>query len=57
MEQIQYLIPAALIIGPDQKILLIKKSTARTEICIDKWEIPGGTIKFGENFEQALKRR
>lgn len=50
MEQVQYLIPAALIIDPDKKILFVKKSTARTQICIDKWEIPGGTINFGENF-------
>lgn len=57
MEQIQYLIPAAVITNSEYQILFLKKKTARTNICIDKWELPGGTIQFGENFYDALKRK
>lgn len=57
MEQIQYLIPAAVITNSEGKILFLKKETARVDICIDKWELPGGTINFGETVEQALKRK
>lgn len=57
MDKVQYLIPAALILDSEGKILFAKKSAARTEICIDKWELPGGTIKFGESVEEGLKRK
>lgn len=52
-----YLIPAALIVNSGKEILLIKKSSAKTALCVDRWEIPGGTLKFGEKFKDGAKRK
>lgn len=56
-KQVQYLIPAALIVNLNGEVLLIRKSSARTELCVGRWEIPGGTLKFGEEFEDGAVRK
>lgn len=56
-KQVQYLIPAAVVVNSEEKILMVKKSTARTALCVNRWEIPGGTLKFGEKFKDGLKRK
>lgn len=56
-EQIQYLIPAALIVNSEGKVFFTKKSSARAEICVDRWEIPGGTVRFGEDPLEGLRRK
>lgn len=57
MGNTQYLIPVAVITNSENKILFVKKLTARSADCVDKWELPGGTIEFGESFEQSLQRK
>lgn len=53
----QYLIPVAVIKNPEGKILFIKKSIAKSEVCINRWELPGGTVPFGVTFKDALKEK
>lgn len=45
----------AVIINRDKKIFLHKRGKkARNEV--DKWGSPGGTLKFGESFEETVMR-
>lgn len=45
----------AAIFDKDGKLFIAKRGKkARNER--DKWEIPGGSVEFGETFEQAIKR-
>lgn len=45
----------AVIFDKDGKLFIAKRGKkARNER--DKWEIPGGSVEFGETFEQAIKR-
>jgi len=41
----------ALIIGPDDRLLLIRSDRWKSE-----WVIPGGHIELGERMEEALRR-
>ncbi len=45
----------ALIFNDQNQFLMMKRGQkAKNEV--GKWEIPGGSVEFGETFEQALKR-
>lgn len=44
----------ALILNPEGKMLLIKRSRGNT--LADTWDIPGGRMQFGESLREALQR-
>lgn len=44
----------ALILNPEGKMLLIKRSKGNT--LSDTWDIPGGRMQFGESLREALQR-
>ena len=45
----------AAILNKERKLLItLREKAAKNER--GKWEIPGGSVEFGETFEQAVKR-
>lgn len=45
---------AAIINNKGKLLIILRGKGSKNEI--EKWEIPGGSVKFGETLEQALKR-
>lgn len=54
MQNIFYFAQKAFIIH-DKKLLLIKKSASDPNQA-NKWEVPGGRMKFGEGIDEHIKR-
>lgn len=40
----------------DNLVLISKRSSSKEPSILGKWEFPGGTVRFGESFMDALKR-
>lgn len=52
----QFVVPVPVIVK-ENKILLGFKHKSSVKHCINKWELMGGRIKFGQDFEEALKTK
>jgi len=45
----------AIVKDSKKKILLLKRSS-NNKLFINKWQLPGGKVEFGENIQEAIKR-
>ena len=56
MEKMQYIVVAGLIRNKN-KYLVVYKHTSTSDKCRNRWELPGGKVRFGLGFVDALKEK
>lgn len=53
----KFLVAAKAIIAVENRVLILKKTKAAGGKFGEKWDIPGGKVRFGETLEEALVRQ